>query len=650
MQHITSIILFIFFTVSLPAQTARQFEKSADKAAAIEDWGAALEYYGKALTLQKDKPALWYKYADVAHAFHAYDIAETHYKKILIESKQKDFPLLYFRLAQVYKSQGKYEKAANTFDTYRKNAGSTKPYTDIAKEEIAICNWATETIARSDTLLEIERLDKTVNSIYSDFAPLAIGDSLFFSSYRYVMKKDQSTPKRKQTKVLMARGKSKGRPLLRGFNHASRHTAHLTFNNNKDRQYFTFCDFANTVKIRCEIYYREKKTRTRWSKPEKLPESINVKNYTATHPHIAIFNGREVLFFVSDMPGGKGGLDIWMTEMTPDGTFGKPQNLEAVNTSEDDVTPFFEPTSSTLYFSSKGHRNLGGFDVFSTQHTATGWIAVQHEGYPLNSSYDDLYYIIGEDTLTGHLASNRPGSFYINENNKACCYDIYRWKRTLPVPDTPAADTTPIVVEVPPLDTPTVEKPPEILEDFLPLALYFHNDEPDKRSRKRTTQKTYSETYNQYYTLKETYITEFTRPLSGIEKEVAISDIHTFFENKVRKNHDYLILFSDKLLRRLQDGETVEIFVKGYTSPRAKSDYNLWLSKRRISSIRNHFDRHNNGVFRPYLQSRQLIISERPFGETQASTAVSDQLEDRRNSVYSVGAAMERRVEIVEIR
>ena len=93
----------------------------------------------------------------------------------------------------------------------------------------------------------------------------------------------------------------------------------------------------------------------------------------------------------------------------------------------------------------------------------------------------------------------------------------------------------------------------------------------------------------------------------------------------------------------------MEIFIKGYTSPRAKGDYNLSLGKRRISSLRNHFQTYKNGVFVPYLTAKTLIVTERSFGETTASTNVSDDLEDMRNSVYSVGAAKERRVEIVEV-
>ena len=116
-------------------------------------------------------------------------------------------------------------------------------------------------------------------------------------------------------------------------------------------------------------------------------------------------------------------------------------------------------------------------------------------------------------------------------------------------------------------------------------------------------------------------------------RDEAEAGLEEFFEEKVRRGHDYLLLFSDILLKRLEAGEDVEIFIKGFTSPRAKSNYNLALGQRRVSSVKNHFRSHLDRVFKPYLDSGQLKLTERSFGETTASTSISDDLNDQRNSI-----------------
>ena len=107
---------------------------------------------------------------------------------------------------------------------------------------------------------------------------------------------------------------------------------------------------------------------------------------------------------------------------------------------------------------------------------------------------------------------------------------------------------------------------------------------------------------------------------------------------------------ADLLVSRLEAGEAYEVLIKGFTSPRAESDYNLNLGKRRVSSVRNHFEAWSEGVLQPYLRSGKLKITETSFGETTARSSVSDQIADERNSIYHPDAARERRVEIVEVR
>lgn len=645
LKKIHFLLLFLCISVALQAQSFKAFNKAGDKAFAEKDYHAAMHYYANALDRKPDDAGTAYKYAEVALQFQAFEKALEYYEQVASKGDQKAFPELNYKLGLVHQSLGNYEEAKKYYTAY-----SGSRYKEDVRTAVESIDWALELLQNPDPY-QVEQLNKRVNTAYSEFGALQRGDTLYYSSYRFENKEDKHVPPRKITKILTSLKGSRGRQMRRNFNDEEKHTAHTTFSLNSQRIYFTKCEYLNASEIRCAIYYKEKDRRKRWKRTAvKLPEQINRTGFTTTHPQISYDSmlQAEVLYFVSDRPEGKGGLDIWRSSIDENGKFTEPEALEAINTSGNDITPYFVQETQVLYYSSDHGQTLGGYDIFNWNGQE-----ISHMGVPLNSSYNDVYFTVDAEGKKGYFSSNRPGSFYLDAANKACCNDIYKFEYI--EPKAPEEDS--IVITEKPTPAPIYTDPepaqpimPSKLEDFLPLALYFDNDEPDKRTRRTSTKKTYEETYLRYYKAKSTYLREFTTDLEEDNQAEAELAVETFFEDKVKKGYDFLFRFSEILLERLEAGEEVEIFIKGYTSPRAKSDYNLSLGKRRISSLRNHFDTYKNGIFLPYLEKNQLKVTERSFGETEASTEVSDALEDTRNSIYSPDAARERRVEIVEIK
>lgn len=635
----------------LPAQSFKAWEKAGDKALKNKDINAAMYYYAKALGLNPDHIGAGYKYAGLAHRAHAYEAARDYYLKVVASQEAAAFPQALFQLGMIEKTLGRYDQATVYFRDFITRYGAADPARKAqAEDQAEQCRKAAEWLA-GPARAEVARLGKNVNSAYSEFAPYPAGDTLYFSSLRFDNPKDKNQPPRMIAKVLSATGSGSGRALKDGFNEDTRHTAHIARSHDGRRVYFTRCDYVNASEIRCALYYREPDRRGRLRTEVRLPEAINMPGFTATQPATGYDSTaqKEWLFFVSDRPGGEGGLDIWATPVSDKGTFGNPEPLRKLNSPADDITPFFHTPSQTLYFSTDGRFSMGGFDIYSAKKTAGGWAEPVHGGVPLNSSYNDIYPALQPDGVSGFLSSNRPGSMYLDASNKSCCNDIYQFRLLPP----PADSSDPAELPLAPLPVPPgveEEKLPQTLEDFLPLALYFDNDEPDKRTRKTTTQQTYGGSFERYYRLKQEYMNRYAGVLRGDERQEAEDRMDDFFENEIRRGHDFLIRFSEILLTRLQKGDQVEIFIKGFTSPRAQSDYNLALGARRVSSLRNHFEQWKDGIFQPYLQSGRLRISERSFGETSAATDVSDDLFDVRSSVYSIGAMRERRVEIVEVK
>ena len=119
------------------------------------------------------------------------------------------------------------------------------------------------------------------------------------------------------------------------------------------------------------------------------------------------------MYFSSDRPGGKGGLDIYSVKKLPNGVWAQPVNVEQLNTPYDDDAPFIHSDNRTLYFSSKGHKTMGGFDIFMSIHNEeTGnWSEPQNMGYPLNTADDDIYFVWSADGERGYFSSFREDGY-----------------------------------------------------------------------------------------------------------------------------------------------------------------------------------------------------------------------------------------------
>ncbi|MEZ5044460.1 MAG: hypothetical protein R2828_31490 [Saprospiraceae bacterium] len=650
-------LLFIlsFLVFNGYGQSFSAFEKAAEKAFLKKDYYSALHHWRSALQRKPDDLHALYQYAESARLFYAFETAAEAYEKVLKNKGATAFPDTYYFLGLVQKSLGAYNEAYVAFDTYLSQAG-TLTFQQQAVLERGACEKAKKRINEPGPFT-VAPIAARINTPYSEFGAWQQGDTLYYSSNRFDHKKDKYQPKRKLSKILYTVGTGRGR-TVNNLNSDTLHTAHTAISLNAQRFYYTSCAYTSTGEIDCAIYYRKKSRRNRWSEQAYLlPSTINRKGSTNTQPAIGYDSTlqAEVLYFVSDRPGGKGGLDIWWSIVEKvENKFSEPLNFYG-NTAEDEITPFVHNAQQRLYYSGNYPEGLGGFDIYyQAFHPDKDQGPAISLPTPLNSSYNDIYFSLQSSGEAGLFSSNRPGENYLDALSKSCCNDIYSFKKNVPPenidPAMPPLSGTPLLPESPPTPTYEPPPPPTQLADFLPLALYFDNDEPDPRTRKTKTKKDYLSTYEPYYARLDDYVAEYEALFSEEQVPEAAAKMVQFFEDKLKFGADRLKLFSQILLTRLKAGDQVEIFVKGYTSPRAQSDYNLLLGKRRVSSLSNHFASYEEGVFQPYLKKGQLIITEKSFGETTADEAVSDDLEDVRRSVFSIDAARERRVEIVEVK
>ena len=191
---------------------------------------------------------------------------------------------------------------------------------------------------------------------------------------------------------------------------------------------------------------------------------------------------------------------------------------------------------------------------------------------------------------------------------------------------------------------------PKEIEEFPPLMIFFDNDHPNPNTRSETTNLTYDDTFQAYMAKKDLFVEEYTKVLEGQDSFLAVKRIDAFFEREVNNGYESLKVFCKGLKDVLENNFKVILEIKGFTSPRADSDYNDFLSKRRADCLNNHILTFDNGALKKYLDTGQLSITEIGYGESTAPQFISDKMEDARGSIYSVSASFERKVEIVGVR
>ena len=160
----------------------------------------------------------------------------------------------------------------------------------------------------------------------------------------------------------------------------------------------------------------------KWTEVRSLGDRVNDPVWWDSQPSISA-DGK-TLYFASNRPGGKGGIDIYMTQKMVNGDWGSPINLgDSINTQYDEKSPFIHSDSQTLYFSSNGHPGLGSYDIFYSRGDGKGgWKGPVNIGKPINTEGDDVGFFVSTDGETGYFCSNAqlPG--------RVGGYDVYQFE------------------------------------------------------------------------------------------------------------------------------------------------------------------------------------------------------------------------------
>jgi tetratricopeptide (TPR) repeat protein len=635
-------LMCLFLNLESKSQI-KQLLKQGVEANELRDFSSAAQIYNQIILIDSSKIEYQLLFADASRLNYDNETALHWYQKIFKKDNGKKYKEVPFYIATLLKNTGKYKEAKKYFDKYYKKNKSSKDafkkqLSLKAMQEIDACDLA-QIIIKNPVEAPILHLDSAVNSKVSEYAPYEVDTFLYFSSLRDKSETDERGVgyNKLYTSKKINNKHQKATELDSLFNKEGIHNANTCFNNDFTKIIVTRCKALNKSQYTCEMYESHYLNNT-WTELKKLPSPINIDGINTTHPNIGKINNKDVLLFSSNRPGGEGGMDIWYSFMNTDGTYEKPINAgKKINTIEDEITPFYVKEINTLYFSSTWHKGLGNFDIFKSEFKVNEFTEPENVGYPINSSYNDIYYSVNSKKDKAYISSNRIGSFF--EDKPSCCNDIYSFS----IP--------PLTEPIKPIDT--TELLINQLKVLCPLTLYFHNDEPEPKTKVIVTKKNYKKTYDDYTLLKNKYISEYTKGNVGEQKEYSENRILNFFEDSLDAGMQDLEKFASLLESVLKRNEKVKITMKGFCSPLASTDYNVNLAKRRISSLQNYFIEYKDGMFLKYINNYneaegRIEFFNEDIGELPVSN-VSDDVNDIKNSVYSPSAASERKIQIIAI-
>lgn len=307
--------------------------------------------------------------------------------------------------AQTLMKNGNYREAEEQFQLVLDSLPNDK----LARDGLFAARKAPD-IKQLGSRYTVKRME-VFNSRRADYCPVLFGDEfdqLYFTSTRNEAQGDELSgiTGTKQGDIFYSQKDDKGKwskpeDVSGGVNTAYDEGA-CCFSVDGREMYLTQCVTDPSYPRYAQIV-KSNRSDAVWSKATEVKLTGDT---LSSYAHPAISPDGEWLYFSSDMPGGKGGLDIWRVRITPAG-YGGVENLgEPINTAGDEAFPTFRPNGD-LYFSSNGHPGLGGLDIFIAKVGKDGRYHLSHPGYPLNSQGDDFGMTFEGPYNRGFFSSNR---------------------------------------------------------------------------------------------------------------------------------------------------------------------------------------------------------------------------------------------------
>lgn len=577
----TNITLLLLITFAF-ASCSRYYIKKGDAYYKTMQYNKAIEKYTKSLS-QKPSDEVKIKIADSYRLNNDYKNAEKWYAEVVTIPGVEPINLFYY--AKVLMNNENYKDAKAWFQNYLKVKNSDP----VALTLVASCDSFNRFYADS-TRYALKTVD--IPEVTTAFAQVNYADGIVFAADKETFssaQKQTGWTGRSYLDLYFSKKNDDGTwaapEPLKGEVNGVYHEGPAVFNKEGTVVYFTRSNYSGSRKLKkndkdesnLKLFRAELKDGV-WTNLEELP--FNSNEYSCGHP--ALSQDGKTVYFISDMPGGLGGTDIYkvVSKKNKDSVmeWSAPENLgAAINTAGNEMFPYMHK-DGTLYFSSDAHNTLGGLDIFSSSFDGKGWSVPENLNYPINSSKDDFAFVLNDDGVTGYISSNRKDLDKIYEIRMEAKL-ILKGQVTAKENGEPLVDAVVEVrnnkdslIRVLPVDEKgkyamklkegVVYRVQAIMDGYLKPEVVTVSTENKKKS--------------------ETFTVNFQLEKLQLEKPIVLENIYYDLDKwKIRKD---AALELDKFITLLNNNPQISVELSSHTDARADDHYNQVLSEKRAKA------------------------------------------------------------------
>lgn len=553
-------------------------------------------YLEKAIRLNNEYAHALYLLAELSVRKNEFLKAEALFAK-LIEVCPNYKAEVYYFLGVLYQEGGKTEKAIALYEQFLNNPERDFGYDREVKEALSAAKLQNELMG-NPVAFEPKPLQRISTTEDEYLAAISPDQTMMFFTRRTkkVNRKDGPAAKIRMVeefsiaKVQQSGNFEIGAPMPSPFN-TSFNEGGPSITADNTELYFTVCEDLNGYK-NCDVYYSEKDEFGYWITPRSVGDHINNRDTWESQPSVSA-NG-DALYFTSNRKGGIGGLDIYKCLRLEDGKWSAPILLdESINTKKDEKSPFIHSDSRTLYFTSKGHAGLGGYDIFYAKaDNDSTWNKPQNIGYPINTEKDDLGLFVSLDGRTAYFASNdlRTGYgwdiYYFDLPNKARPEEVALISGILDFED--SEDLKGATVEIKNLNTKEVTniRVDEQTGSFARVVTNYKQEDLIVKVKKRGL--AFSSSYIKASDLKNGGVAKTSLQAAKLEtgKEYKLNDIkfpsNSYVLDEVAKN------VIAEFVEYLKENPSLKADIQGHTDDVGNDQSNLKLSENRARTVYNY--------------------------------------------------------------